>query len=376
LRCSEKLVIGLLIIHEGDDELKKLLVILLFGALFWLPGCQSVQSDEWVRLISPFSITSEGASVVEYEDQIFYFDEGIWCYDFDTGRSTRVLANSNAHDFAVADGYVYYFESTENTQRMGILFRTPLAGGEEQASWNSESFNAAVNDNILPYLETTLDTIGGLYVLGDCIAFKDSGVTSIAYSPETGKLFRVGDPLNLASQTTAVDDQLYFIVHRDFRIFQKPLSAPEQPAKLLLGKSTPWDKDSDEPSVSGTMYDGVIAVDNALYFTQRVPAKLWKYAQDGNHKLLAEFSDENGSYTFLKMRKSEKKLYYKADGTPNLYCYDPSTDESKLVYSDPDFATAASDFVILKSHLFYWKSVKSPEDEKNPSNFVSVQLKG
>jgi hypothetical protein len=323
-------------------------------------GCQTAEKPAWVQLISPFRITSNGISLVTYENKLFHFDSGIWLYDFDTQENICIVPKENADDFCVVNGYVYYFDPAADTKTQAnrALKRVSIAGGTEEIVWNTSLFEGE--------FEMDVEDLSGLYALGDCVAFHDSGATSIAYSPTDNVAFRVGDEADKASKATVVGDQLYFIEHRGFRILQKPLHGTAQAQPLFKNQN-----EQDPSQEDRFLIDDVITVNGELYYSMRNPCMVFRYRENAKLETVMVFGVKMKGR--LVLVESDGKLYYSpTEGLlkTQLFCYDPLTNKTSKIFSRADFGQY---YTVIHNRLFYWKSTGAG-DFSNPDDFVSVQL--
>lgn len=152
-----------------------------------------------------------------------------------------------------------------------------------------------------------------------------------------------------------IDDTIFFVDHgeKSFSIYKKSLnSSPDEPPILVRGngKSLRYEESVED----NTMFDGVIEMNNQLYYTKRVPAGVFKYNESGDDELIDAISDQTKEdFLFLVTSKDDTNLYY--IGPENrLYKYDSITQQITLVCElplpDNEFVIS---FQIIDGIVFY-----------------------
>lgn len=279
---------------------------------FWESSSSEViENAGWLKRSYKGKLSDWSSSISEYgENFIFYVADGIKRCDIFSNETVTIVDESDIISLFIYNDKVYYLKSNLS------ICSVKIDGDNIQKIWDASFFK-----------DYNVDFVNKFYIYKDVLYIYDSG-TSILYYPLSGgetKLF-----LDDVSSIAFSGDSAFFIDHaqKTFSIFEKSLNTGE--VKLVRGNGK-FDSYNKE------LFDNVLSVNGELYYTKRLPSRIYKYNSDGEDSLILNIGTDDlisGLYSY------QGKLYYAYSyGTDagKLYLYNSDTETSEEIFYNANF---------------------------------------
>ena len=259
--------------------------------------------------------------IKETETFVYYIsDSGIIRIDKKTGEHAVIIPNTS--DYAIDtmlidDGLIYYvahykhykdckiFTSDLEGNNVTLLVDAGLFYKSKELIWSGFVESIFLSDNVL-YFTSSVDVVS--YNINDkqFEMFSDNVLSAVFWR-----------------------NKFYYIDRRGldtFTIYEKDIATGEE--NIIKGDGiSKVDIDRDAFVIR---CDGLYVFNNELYYSERCPARLYRYNPDGEDQIIADFTEESavGGYAHNRVVASAGSdcIYYIFYN--DIYRYDPVTNES------------------------------------------------
>lgn len=214
---------------------------------------------------------------------IFYITKsGITRLDKSKKEKISILSENDIYDIAIWNDEVYYLihDSKDNVQIKSVDF----SGKHEHVVWmgNEALFNGKPLE---------LDSIWKFDIYNGKLYIWINGICIVEYDQTTKEL---SEFLPDVSRITFCGSYAYYTVHaeRTFSLYSINLNTKK--VKMLRGNGKT--KESRQNFENEINIDQVIVAGGELYYSTRLPNRIYKYIEDGEDILLKQFSDSEYHY--------------------------------------------------------------------------------
>jgi hypothetical protein len=319
------------------------------------PTTAAQESQPWYEIIKEHAFYCH----TDKYGNLYYNDEqGVWRCNANELEAECVIPKAWLH--FIDESYLYYFTPF-------TVVRASLSDLEKKETLLSQQQLEAMygyeypQEKIDEYPQSEFQRQIKLYK--NILVLQWHASLLIAYDLNKQKAYQLTD--YVGSQGFAItDDYIYFSEWRDFRVFRVPLKSLGRKPELILGTEETWWTNRG----GVTLYDEFAAVHGQLYFTQRTPEWLWRFDENGNHKLLYEYTGSGGECFYLFA--ADDKIYFDwstgISGSQNrvLYCYDPKTDKVTIACDSEEFSFSYGHEVrILRDRVFFLKHTSEDDSQ-------------
>jgi len=289
----------------------------------------------------------------------FYYNEeqGIWRYKADELEAECVIPEGKL--CSIDENYLYYVTASRS------IIRAPLDDPAKEEILVTAQQLGIDDDEFYEDFHYYLLRIE----LHDNILFLQWHARKLlAYDLNTKHVFQLSSAV---ASYVIHKGYVYFSGWREFCVFRVSVQSLGQKPELIIGKYGGW-KNED-----ALFIDGCLMANGQLYFIQRPPESIWRFDENGKHKLIYDFSESGGCRNFLWL--VEDKLYFDwstgitASPCRVLYCYDLKTGNTIIACDDDEFFNSTSRMCILRDRVFFEKHTS----ESDPSQYeiLSAPLK-
>jgi len=314
-----------------------------------IPTTAAPEPQPWYEAMKEYVFGCQ----IDEQGNMYYTDgEKIWRYDMNTNEAEFI---TEGRVFSIDGDYLYYVTASR------VIMRAFLDDLEKKEVLLTAQ-QLGINDNDMLF-EEFQDYLRRIELHKNILVVQWHAALLVAYDLNQGRIYRL--TTGVGSQGFAVTDEyIYFSEWREFRVFRVPLRSLGQKPEMVLGTEEGWWDNRGNV----TLYDEFAAVHGQLYFTQRTPKWLWRFNENGNHKLIYDFTGSGGKCDYLFA--ADDKLYFDwsigitAAECRVLYCYDPKTGEMTIACDDDEFSNSYGNYIrILRDRVFFVKEPDSSERE-------------
>ena len=309
--------------------------------LIFVVGCNFVSSEENSVFQSLISNPAEfkwynaikngffGFSnpVIEKGNEIFYVsDEGLNVYKKTSGVNTLLHKNPDISTIFLTDDGIFCCENKKE------IYSLDYNGQNRKFVWNQYKLP---NDFIFDYIYDFQIHKGILYLMNSI------------YSSWKINLENFSTEIFIDDFSYLVfDNEDVFYTERNsrrFSIYKKDIAAGE--ISLLRGS-----RNTEEITVR---YEELALLNGELYYTTRVPAKVYEFRFHGEDRLIMDFPNDVDHYKVHYLNVYENNLYFAVgEKSSKIYEYNPLTKETKVIFSS-DTYSAYMHFRIVGGKLFF-----------------------
>lgn len=186
--------------------------------------------------------------------------------------------------------------------------------------------------------------VDDFYIYQNRIYIQYTGISLLQYNMENGRTTVFAEDY---SSGAFLGDKFYYIDHaqRTFSIYEQDINTGE--ISLLRGDGITHFEGGNN------MVDQVAVVEGELYYTTRLPCKVYRFESSGEDPLLADFSDDD-NLSLLYLSEGNGKLYYRHDEeeTQKFYEYDTATQGNTLLAQVEETAHVRS-YIVFNQMLLY-----------------------
>lgn len=265
------------------------------------------------------------ASVIEYNDVIYYTcSSGIQKINSSKkSEKETVISESDINLLFMYNDMLYYAKENE-------IFCLPIDNPKNKKLVWDKSMAEGI-DEFLGIIDFS--------IYNNILYIKNTGTSIIQYNinQKHTQMF-VED----VSSGAFYNNKFYYTDHaeRTFSIFSKDLETGNITLERGEGKTYANGREF--------LYDQVQVVDNKIYYTTRLPNRVYEFSDEGDDKLIEDFSNKDA---FIYLSGKNKLLYYAIE--EELYSYDISSGEKKFVSNISRFEASKS-FGVIKNTIFYY----------------------
>jgi len=295
------------------------------------------------------------------QGNMYYSDgEKIWRYDMNADEAEYI---TEGRVFTIDGKYLYAVAEP------GVVARVPLDDPEKK-----EVLVTAQQLGIDDEYEDFQDSLRRIEVHKNILVMQWHASLLIAYDLNKERAYRLTTGVGYEG-FAVTNDYIYFSEWREFRFYRVPLKSLGRKPELIIGSEEGWWNNDDV-----NLYDGITVANGQLYFAQRAPQKIWRFDENGNHKLIYDFTGSGSGAGILFA--VDNKIYFdwssgvSASLERILYCYDPKTGKTKIACDDDEFSRTHGDQIrILRDRVFFVKYTSEIHSYSYGYEILSAALK-
>ena len=286
-------------------------------------------------------------AISDESGNIYYSDEqGIWRYTIDALETEFIIPDAR---LPFINGNSLCYVTAPFT-----VVRVPLDNFEEKEILLIKQQLETTSS--YQYLDDIDQILQKLEVYENLLMLWWHASSLVAYDLNEKRAYELTESAG-AEGYVICNDYIYFSEWRDFRVHRVPIQTLEKEPELVVGKDGWWNNEN------ANIYDKYQVLNGHLYFSQRGnPAKLWRFEENGSHRLIYNHPDECNGFTD-NLIAYKGKFYFDCSGrlaaSPNrvLRCYDPKTGKITIACDDKEFAESDGEINILRDRVFFTKYI-------------------
>jgi hypothetical protein len=292
-------------------------------------------STNWAEHVEFVSPHGHSASVAENKDYIFFVSEGkLIRYDKDNGTLFDIVVDFAVGRFYLTEESIFFLVEGEK------IYRTDFYG--ESTVLIIDSVKAMENSDIF-FLGFIID----FFVHSNVLYFQSDGISLLKYDMEHGTLASFCQDV---SSYAMLNDYFYCISHatRDWSLYKRNIYTGN--SELLRGDGLTLDYSDPIPEY---MVDQVTVLGEDIYYSTKVPGRIFRYNQHCEDLLIVDFAEDwGGGYFFL--HTSTTKLYFTGYGefAGSLFEYEPLTNNTYLLKIPDEIHSLR--IAVINDVLFYY----------------------
>ncbi len=311
--------------------------IILIAALF-LTGC-SEGSFYKTDVIDEIKVTDRlyewCKPAFENDDTIYYVSQkGIVKHSGKSNLNELLLESDSVNSIYLTEQSIFFDDDAR-------LYQMSLDGKDKKLIFDRTKYGdikLASENYLIDYM-----------VYQDNVYLKNTVISVIKINLSTSE---ISDFSQDVSHAVFLNNSFYYTDHaqRTFSIHEKDLQNLD--SKVIRGDGETYFESE------GNLFDELAVVNEEMYYTTRVPSRIYLYSAEGTDKLIADFSANSADTEFVHLLPTQAKLFYTINSNGSgkaLYEYDSITNKHRMVLSIKE---PISYLGAVEDTLFYFDKTK------------------